>query len=322
MKKGTKAIKKQGIVIKSTGKWYIVKTQDDKTFRCRIAGKFRLEGKKLTNPVAVGDQVSFIIEDDEEQFGTITVIDNRTNYLVRQSPRKKLFLHLIAANIDQAVFITSLVQPKFKQGFVDRCLLMTEPFNIPSIIVFNKSDIYDTQDMAWFEYLKNMYQEMGYTVLLTSTVEHKGIDELTSLLIDKKSVFCGQSGVGKSSLLNTIQPGLSLETSEISDSSGKGQHTTTFAEMFAFNDSKGEIIDTPGIKTLSFNHLEIEDVAHNFRDFFVYSKQCKYSDCMHRNEPECAVKEALEKEELDANRYFSYLAILDEIEEQNYWQRQ
>ncbi len=310
----------KGIVIKSTGSWYNVKMEEGHIVPCRIVGRFRLDGLKLTNPVAVGDQVEVVMEEDGEA-GSIVKILERKNYVVRQSPRKKHDLHLLASNIDQAIVIMTITQPKLKQGFIDRFLLMTEPYNIPSVIVFNKGDLYNEGDLSVFDLLKEIYEEIGYEVLLVSALEKKGIDRLRKLLKDKISLIAGQSGVGKSTLINSIQPQLELRTKELSDYSGKGQHTTTFAEMFEL-DFGGSIIDTPGIKTLSFNNLEPIDVAHNFREFFQLSESCKFGgNCLHRDEPKCAVKDALETGEVSELRYFNYLALLDEIEEQNYWER-
>ena len=314
-------MKVDGTVIKSTGSWYDVRLEDGSVIACRIKGKFRLGNLKLTNPVAVGDHVVVNIEKEEETVGTIKEIKSRKNYVLRQSPRKKHFLHIIASNIDQAIAIVSMRQPSIKVGFIDRFLLMTEPFDIPVTIVFNKSDLQEEEDLAFLNYLRTVYENIGYKTILTSTVTGEGIEDLKETLKDKLSLIAGQSGVGKSTLINTLAPELNLRTQEISDYSGKGQHTTTFAEIFELPFG-GQIIDTPGIKTLGFNYLEEMDVAHNFREFFELSKDCKFGDCLHRNEPSCAVKQALENEEISPLRYENYLAILDEIENQNYWEIQ
>ncbi len=310
---------KQGIVIKSTGSWYHVRHEEE-DIPCRIIGKFRLDDKKLTNPVAVGDEVEFIIEDAVQNFGLIKKILPRRNYVVRQSPRKKHALHLIASNVDMALLIVTIVEPKLKLGFIDRFLLMTEPYNIPTTIVFNKADLYNEEDRAIFEVLKSIYSDIGYTVLLTSAVSDEGLKELQEELKGKTTLLAGQSGVGKSSLVNKIAPQIDLKTQELSYRSGKGQHTTTFAEMHFFE--AGALIDSPGIKTLSFNYLEPQDVAHNFRELFDYSKSCKFGgNCMHRNEPKCAVKDAVEEGYISELRYNNYLHLLEEIEAQNYWER-
>ncbi len=311
----------KGIVIKSTGKWYNVKLEDGRIIPSRIAGRFRLDGLKVTNPVAVGDVVKIILEKGEEETGSIRNILDRSNYVVRQSPRRKHDLHILASNIDQAILIMTIVEPNLKQGFIDRFLIMTEPYNIPTTIVFNKSDLYDEEAMEIFEVLEEIYTDIGYQVLLVSATTGAGTDELKALLKDKTTLISGQSGVGKSTLINSIQPNLDLRTGELSDSSGKGQHTTTFAEMYELNFG-GSIIDTPGIKTLAFNNLEPIDLAHNFREFFELSSDCKFGGaCLHRDEPKCAVKKALDEHHISELRYINYLTLLDEIEEQNYWER-
>ena len=309
----------QGLIIRSTGSWYEVKNPEGKIIHCRMPGKFRLNGKKLTNPVAVGDNVLFVIEDKQET-GIIKEIVDRKNYVIRQSPRKKHFLHILAPNIDQALLIVTVAHPKLKQGFIDRFLLMTEPYDIPVHIFFNKGDVYTDEDLLMFQDLKEMYERIGYRCYLVSALEEKGIETLLKVLQGKTTLFSGQSGVGKSSLINCVNPDIELKTKDISVFTGKGQHTTTFAEMFEL-DSETRIIDTPGIKTLSFNHLEPLDVAHNFKEFFVASVKCKYDNCLHRNEPKCAVKDGLDDEEFSTARYNSYLQILEEIEDQNYWER-
>lgn len=310
-----------GTVIKSTGSWYEVKLDDGRVAPCRIQGKFRLGTLKLTNPVAVGDRVQVNIEGEEELVGTIREIEDRKNYVLRQSPRKKHFVHLIAANIDQAICIVSLYQPKLKVGFIDRFLLMTEPYDIPVIIVFNKADLHEEKDHEYITYIRTVYENIGYQTIQTSSETGEGIDDLRNILSGKLSLISGQSGVGKSTLVNTLAPEFNLRTQEISDYSGKGQHTTTFAEIFELP-FDGQIIDTPGIKTLGFNYLQEMDVAHNFREFFRLSSGCKYNNCMHRNEPNCAVKEAIEEGRVAPMRYENYLAILQEIEDQNYWEIQ
>jgi ribosome biogenesis GTPase len=310
-----------GIVTKSTGSWYNVRLADGTIIASRIGGKFRQDDKRLTNPIAVGDKVKIEIEQVEEETGIIREILPRDNYVVRQSPRRKHDLHLIASNVDQAIIVMTIVKPKLKQGFIDRFLLMTEPFNIPTTILFNKVDLYREKDIEVLAYLQDIYEEIGYQTLITSATRGDGLDELKSMLTNKTTLIGGQSGVGKSTLINGIAAELELRTGDISDYSGKGQHTTTFAEMFPLPFG-GYLIDTPGIKNLSFNYFETLDVAHNFREFFAASSNCRFGgNCLHRSEPGCAVKEGLEDGTFSELRYANYLALLDEVEEQNYWER-
>jgi len=309
-----------GTVIKSTGSWYSVRLDaDGAVLQCRIVGKFRLDDVVLTNPVAVGDSVE--IQPEGAGQGMIKKILPRRNYVVRQSPRRKHDLHLLAANIDQAVLIVTAAHPNLKPGFIDRFLLMTEPHEIPVTIVFNKGDLYEDKDVAAFFAMKGIYEKIGYRVLATSVPERKGLDALVEVLKNKTTLLSGQSGVGKSSLINAIQPGLGLRTGEISDHSGKGQHTTTFAEMFEL-DFGGRIIDTPGIKMLAFNNKDKQNVAHAFREFFELSEHCRFgASCLHRNEPGCAVRKAVAEGAVSEVRYANYLGLLEEVEDQNYWER-
>ncbi|MBY5957805.1 ribosome small subunit-dependent GTPase A [Membranicola marinus] len=309
----------EGVVVKSTGSWYAVHIKGEVVL-CRIGGKFRLGKLKLTNPVAVGDQVMVEMENNEEGTGVIRKILNRDNYVLRQSPRRKHYMHLMAANIDQAALMVTLRDPAIKPGFIDRYLLMTEPHNIPVLIVFNKIDIYTDEDFQKLSEFEEIYQRIGYDTLRVSARTGIHIDELRGKLEGQRTLVSGQSGVGKSSLLNTLDPNLQILEGKLSEYSGKGQHTTTFAEMYTLSDQT-EIIDTPGIKTLSFNNLEVQDVAHNFREFFEYSKECRFGDCTHRNEPGCAVKDAVRAGAISEVRYLNYIAILSEIEDQNYWER-
>jgi ribosome biogenesis GTPase / thiamine phosphate phosphatase len=310
----------KGIVTKSTGKWYIVKLEDERSMRCRIRGKFRLGKLKLTNPIAVGD---IVLVDPEKglETGMISKLFPRRNYVLRQSTRRKHFMHLIAANIDQAFVIVTIQEPALKPGFIDRFLLSTESHNIPSYIIVNKADIYSEDDKIIQKGLSMLYEEVGYKTILVSALTGEGIEDLKLLLKGKTTLLSGHSGVGKSSLINAIQKGIEIETKEISEYSGKGIHTTTFSQMYEL-DNGGSIIDTPGIKEMGFINMDPMDVAHNFREIFDLSEHCKYGNCLHVNEPQCAVKEAVESGSISILRYQSYLSILDDIMEQNSWERE
>jgi len=310
----------KGIVTKVTGSWHDVRLPNNEILPCRIVGKLRLEEINTTNPVGVGDEVEVEYDAGDTTKGVINEVLPRRNYIVRQSPRKKHELHLLASNVDQALLVTTIIQPNLKMGFIDRFLLMTEPHDIPVIIVINKHDLLGEEELELFGGLKIMYEEIGHTVMSCSSYTGYGMEELKVKLQDKITLVAGQSGVGKSTLINTLQPGLGLKTDEISDYSGKGQHTTTFAEMNAL-DWGGDIIDTPGIKMLSFNNLEPLDVAHNFREFFRLSSSCRFPNCLHRDEPGCAVKKAVEEGSVSPLRYEHYLQILSEVDDQNYWER-
>lgn len=300
--------------------WYEVKDENAQIVNCRIKGKFRLNGLRVTNPVAVGDIVEYYIENEVENSGMIKKILPRENYVVRESPRRAHHLHLLASNIDQVFLFTTIRSPKLKPGFIDRFLMMTEPFDIPTFIIVNKADLYTEEDLQIYGGLEYMYNEIGYEVRLVSAMTGQGVEQLKADLKDKITLVSGHSGVGKSTLVNAIQPKLELKTKEISDYSGKGQHTTTFAQMHGL-DFGGSIIDTPGIKSLSFINMEPMDVAHNFKEFFKISKHCKFSNCLHINEPKCAVKAGLETGEISELRYANYMSILNDIQNQNHWER-
>ena len=309
----------KGIVIKSTGKWYIVRLEDNRLMDCRIKGKFRLGKLKLTNPIAVGDRV-FVEQEKGLQTGMISKLFPRENYVLRQSTRKKHYMHLLAANIDQAFVIVTIQNPMLKPGFIDRFLLTTESHNIPSYIIVNKADIYTKDDQLIQKGLADLYEQIGYPTILVSAHTGEGIDTLKSLLKDKVTLLSGHSGVGKSSIINSIQNDLEITTQEISDYSGKGMHTTTFSQMYPLEQG-GFIIDTPGIKEMGFINMEPMDVAHDFREIFDCSEHCKYADCLHVNEPNCAVKEAVESGAISILRYQSYLSVLEDVLGQNSWER-
>ena len=311
-----------GTIVKSTGNWYMVRREDASSdapvVACRIKGKFKLRQFKLTNPVAVGDREVIAVEPGQET-ALITEILPRRNYVARQSPSRKHSLHLLAANIDQAILIVTLREPNVKLGFVDRFLLTTEPHDIPTVIVFNKIDIHHEAENEYLTHIKSIYSDIGYTLLETSAATGAGLDEFKAILHNKTTLVAGHSGVGKSTLVNAIQPQLTLRTSEISDYSGKGQHTTTFAELYELSFG-GRIIDTPGIKELAFIELTPREVAHNFKEIFVSSAACKYQDCQHINEPFCAVKADVQRGHISETRYQNYLNIIGEIAELNNWE--
>lgn len=304
-----------GIVTKSTGSWYGVKLENNEVIQCRIKGKFKIADLPTTNPIAVGDRVLIDLATN-----MIVQIDIRRNYVVRQSTHIRKNLHLIAANIDQAFVITTLRQPAIKLGFIDRFLLTTTTYNIPTYIIFNKADIYEAEELEFYQDIKTIYEYIGYKTLLVSAETGEGIAELEAVLKDKTTLVSGHSGVGKSSLVNAIQPQLDLRTGEVSDYNEKGMHTTTFAEMHEL-DFGGQIIDTPGIKELGFVHLSEQDVAHNFLEIFKVGQRCRFGNCLHINEPQCAVKEALETGEISTIRYQSYLSIMEEVKQQNKWEQ-
>lgn len=295
----------QGTVIKSTGSWYQVKAESGEIVSCRIVGKLRLRGIKSTNPVAVGDVVEYKLEEGEET-GVITDIGDRRNYIIRKSVNLSKQTQIIAANIDQAVLIVTLDFPKTYPRFIDRFLVTAEAYDIPAVIVFNKVDLYSEEVLADLEFYTLVYQEAGYTILHTSVEDNFGIDDFREVLKDKVSLLSGHSGVGKSSLINLIEPGLDLKTGAISQSHHQGQHTTTFAEMFELSFG-GSIIDTPGIRGFGLVDMEKEEIGDYFPEIFSLKQSCKFHNCLHLEEPGCAVREAADKGELAFTRYESYL---------------
>ncbi|MDI3318875.1 ribosome small subunit-dependent GTPase A [Pinibacter soli] len=303
----------KAVVYKSTGSWYSVKTEDGTPYNARIKGAFKIEGLKSTNPVAVGDLVD--IEDgDLENNVMITNIYDRHNYITRTSPHNKNQHHIIASNLDQCVLVATLREPKTSMGFVDRFLITAEAYHIPAIIVFNKADVYRKKEMEHFEHLKNMYESVGYTVILTSTVSGHGVDEVKELLKEKVTLISGHSGVGKSSFINIIFPEKNLKTKEVSGWSGKGMHTTTFAEMFDLPFG-GKIIDTPGIRELGLVDIPKQELSHYYPEMRDTLQDCQFNNCLHVEEPGCAIKAAVESGKIYADRYVSYLNILGTIEE-------
>jgi ribosome biogenesis GTPase len=305
----------KGIVTKSTGSWYTVRLENGTTIECRLKGVFRTKGIKSTNPVAVGDRV--VIERDDEMKGSvITQIEDRDNYVIRKSVNLSKRSHIIAANVDQAVLIATVEQPKTLQGFIDRFLVAAEAYDIPAVIVFNKIDLYSDESIDELEFFDLMYRDIGYRVLATSALTGDGIDDLADVLKGKVSLLSGNSGVGKSTLINAIDPKLDLKTGNISKSHKLGQHTTTFAEMFPLA-MGGDIIDTPGIRSFGMIDMEDAEISHYFPEIFEVSSGCRFNNCMHINEPGCAVLEALEKGDISPTRYKSYINILKGLDDEN-----
>lgn len=305
------------LVYKSTGNWYSVKGEDGRFYNARMKGIFKIDEITSTNPLAVGDEVEIVTENENEGSVTITEIYERRNYINRQSPAHKMHHHIVAANLDQSLLIATLKDPKTSQGFIDRFLIASEAYHIPSVIVYNKADIYKEKEKKAFESLKNMYEKIGYKVILSSANNGLGIDEIKSVLHNKTSLLSGHSGVGKSTLINKIFPGMNLKTQEVSDWSGKGLHTTTFAEMFDLP-TGGKIIDTPGVREFGLVDISKQELSHYFPEMRILIQECQFNNCLHINEPGCAVKSAVAKGEINEDRYVSYVKILDSIEERVY----
>lgn len=300
-------------VYKSTGSWYIVQNEQGDIFNARILGKFKMDELTSTNPVAVGDVVTIETENENERSVTITEIEDRRNYITRTSPANKHKHHIIASNLDQSLLFATLKDPKTSQGFIDRFLITSEAYHIPSIIVFNKSDLYKAKELEKFTEIKAMYEAIGYKVMGMSIEKNEGVEEVKALLKDKTTLLSGHSGVGKSSFINIVFPELNLRTQDVSGWSGKGLHTTTFAEMFNLSFG-GRVIDTPGIRELGLVDIPKQELSHYFPEMRSLMNDCQFNNCMHTNEPGCAVKAAVEQGTVHMDRYISYCNILDKIE--------
>ncbi|MCL2131254.1 MAG: ribosome small subunit-dependent GTPase A [Lentimicrobiaceae bacterium] len=300
--------KEDGLVLKSTGSSYLVRTKDNRAVSCKLRGNFRIKGIKNTNPIAVGDNVSFIKEEKAEQ-GFITELKERKNYICRKSINLSKITHIIAANIDCAFLVISLPEPRTPLGFIDRFLVAAESFRIPTKIIFNKTDLYDEKCKEIHKKLSKIYAQIGYECIETSAVSKKGMEKVKEIMQDKISLFCGQSGVGKSSIINVLEEGLNLKMGTLSNYNNKGKHTTTFAEMFPLSFG-GFIIDTPGIKEFGLIQYEKEEVSHYFPEMLNLLSECKFHNCTHTHEPECAVKQALEDGKIAQSRYLNYLSII------------
>ena len=305
----------KGIVYKSTGSWYTVKTEQGVFYECRLKGKFRIRGIKTTNPVSVGDKVFFEIDNlGDDEFGVIYEIENRNNYIIRKSVNLSKQTQIIAANIDLAFLIVTLNNPPTSTAFIDRFLVTSEAYGIKTILLFNKIDSYNEEELVTVKYLAHLYRSIGYECIGISAMTGKNLDKVKALMENKVSVFSGHSGVGKSTLVNAIEPSLNLKTKEISDQHLQGQHTTTFAEMYDLS-FDAQIIDTPGIKGFGMVEIDKEELSGFYPEFFKLKEHCKFHNCLHIEEPKCAVKEALENEEIAWSRYKSYLQILKGEEE-------
>lgn len=307
----------KALIYKSTGSWYIAKDEEGRQYNARIKGVIKISGLTSTNPIAVGDIVEMELENELENTATITAIYDRKNYIARVSPHNKNQHHIVASNLDQSLLFATIKDPKTSQGFIDRFLVSCEAYHLPAIIIFNKADVYRKKELEKFEELKNIYEAVGYKVLLTSIVNNEGVDKVKELLNNKITLLSGHSGVGKSSLINAIFPELNLRTKEVSDWSGKGMHTTTFAEMFDLPFG-GKVIDTPGLKELGLVDIEKHELSHYFPEMRQRLNNCHFNNCMHINEPGCAIKDALNKGEIYVERYVSYMTILDTMESKNY----
>jgi ribosome biogenesis GTPase / thiamine phosphate phosphatase len=308
----------KALVYKSTGSWYITKTPDGQIFNARIKGIFKIDDAiTSTNPIAVGDEVEMEMENELEHTATITRIYERRNYINRQSPSHKMQHHIVASNLSQSLLFATLKEPRTSQGFIDRFLITAEAYHVPAVIVFNKTDVYKKKEQDKLLNLQQMYEAIGYTVVAMSVKENTGVDAVKALLTDKTTLMSGHSGVGKSSFINAVFPGLVLRTQEVSGWSGKGLHTTTFAEMFDLP-TGGKIIDTPGIREFGLVNIDKQELSHYFPEMRTIINDCQFNNCLHTNEPGCAVKQAVADGKISEERYVSYYNILESIETKSY----
>ena len=305
----------KGTVYKSTGSWYTVKAENGIFYECRIKGKFRISGSKNTNPVSVGDHVYFKTETKgDETVGIIYEIDARENYIIRKSVKLAKQTQIIAANIDIAFLLVTLNNPATFTSFIDRFLVTAEAYSIKAVLLFNKVDTYNKEELEEIKYLAALYRNIGYECVAISAKTGKNIEKVKALMKQKVCMFSGHSGVGKSTLVNALEPGLNLKTSEISEQHQQGQHTTTFTQMYDLS-FDSQIIDTPGIKGFGVVEMDEEELGDYFPEFFKLKQYCKFNNCLHIEEPKCGVKKALEKEEIAWSRYKSYLQMLEGEEE-------
>jgi len=307
----------KGLVIKSTGSWYRVLADDDTVWECKIKGKMRIKGIKSTNPVAVGDLVFFNIEDEDKKIGIISDIEERKNYIVRKSINLSKRTHILAANIDHVYLLVTLVAPETHTGFIDRFLVTTEAYRIPVTLLFNKVDLLDDSGLQYLEDFKSVYENIGYRCVNISATDPSSVQFLKDEIKGSKVMFGGHSGVGKSTLVNALEPNLNLKTKQISDSHLQGQHTTTFAEMFPLKDG-GFIIDTPGIKAFGLIDFDKKELSHYFPEMREIINNCKFNNCQHINEPNCAVKAAVENGTINESRYYNYLMMYNDDENETF----
>lgn len=309
-----------GLVIRNTGSWYTVYTDDAQLIDCKIKGNFRLKGIRSTNPVAIGDRVEIITNSDGTAF--ISNIEDRRNYIVRKASNLSKQSHILASNIDCCFLIVTVNYPETATTFIDRFLASAEAYRIPVVLVFNKIDRYDEDDLRYLDGMQNLYTSIGYECMKVSALNGDGIEELRQKLEGKITLFSGNSGVGKSTLINAILPDLNVKTGDISEYHNKGMHTTTFSEMFAISGGdyrKGALIDTPGIKGFGTFDMEKEEIGGYFKEIFAMSENCKFGcQCTHTHEPGCAVRTAVEQHLISESRYTSYLSMLDDKEEGKY----
>ncbi len=305
----------QGLVIKNTGSWYTVKTVEGSVVECKIKGNFRLKGIRSTNPVAVGDHVE--IELNSQNTAFITAIGDRKNYIIRKSQNLSKQSHIIAANVDQAFLVVTVERPQTSTTFIDRFLATAEAYSVPVVLVFNKTDLLDDSLMRYQRMMTDLYETVGYKCVAVSAESGEGMDELMEMLRDRITLLSGHSGVGKSTMINRLLPGVNLRTAEISDAHNTGMHTTTFSEMLPLPGG-GYIIDTPGIKGFGTFDMEPEELTSYFKEIFRFSKDCRFSNCTHTHEPGCAVLKAVEDHYIAASRYQSYLSMLEDKDGNKY----